>query len=73
MTELALPPDRDHAKTIRALSDTLQVPMHEVGAIYLMEFDRLARGARIPTYLGVLAMSHTRSILREGRRRGALH
>ena len=73
MTEAALPLDKDHAETIRALSDKLQVPMHEVGAIYRVEFDRLAHGARIPTYLGVLAMSNTRSILREGRRRAALH
>jgi hypothetical protein len=73
MTESALPPDKDHARTIGALSDKLQVPMNEVGAIYRMEFDRLARGARVHTYLAVLAMSHTQSILREGRRRAAFH
>lgn len=72
MTESALPPDKDHAKTIRALSDKLQVPMHEVGEIYRVEFDRLAQGARIPTYLSVLAMNHTRSILRKGGKHATL-
>lgn len=30
MTELALTPDKDGANAIRALSDQLQAPMHEV-------------------------------------------
>ena len=72
MTESALPADKGHAKTIRALSEKLQVPVYEIGKIYETEFDRLARGARIPTYLGVLALSNTRSILREGGRRATL-
>jgi len=46
--------------------------VYEIGKIYETEFDRLARGARIPTYLGVLALSNTRSILREGGRRATL-
>lgn len=73
MMESALTADKDRAKTIRTLSDQLQASVHEVGEIYRLEFDRLARGARIPTYLSVLAMSHTRAILREGRRRLPLH
>jgi hypothetical protein len=72
MTESAFPPDEDRARTIKALSDKLQVPMQEVGEIYGREFDRLARGARIPTFLSVLAMSNTRSILREGGKRATL-
>ena len=66
MTESALPLDKDLIKTVGALSSELQVPMQDVADIYRTEFDRLARAARIPAYLGVLAMSNTRSILRGG-------
>jgi uncharacterized protein (DUF2126 family) len=72
MKESAFPPDKDRAKTIKALSDKLQVPVQEVGEIYRMEFDRLAREARIPTYLAVLAMSNTRSIMRKAGKRATL-
>ena len=69
MTETGSHLEKDHVRAIAALSHKLQVPAHEVGAIYRKEFDRLAAGARIPTFLVVLAMSNTRSILRGGGRR----
>jgi hypothetical protein len=68
MMELAAPLDRDLIKAIGALSTQLQIPVEEVADIYRMEFDRLARVARIPTYLGVLAMNNARSILRRSAR-----
>jgi hypothetical protein len=68
MTESVSPLQNDHARAIATLSDKLHVPLHEVGEIYQKEFDRLAERARIPTFLVVLAMSNTRSILRRGGR-----
>jgi hypothetical protein len=72
MTESVSRLQNDHVRAIATLSDKLHVPMHEVGEIYKKEFDRLAQGARIPTFLVVLAMSNTRSILRGGGRSATL-
>ena len=54
----------DHGSVIASLSDKLKIPEHEVDEIYKREFDRLALQGRIPTFLVVLAMRNTRSILR---------
>jgi hypothetical protein len=59
-----LPKERDHVRAITSLSDRLHAPVDAVDAIYRHEYDRLAQAARIPTYLVVLAMNKTRSILR---------
>ena len=72
MTESVSRLENDHVRAIATLSDKLHVPVHEVGEIYKKEFDRLAEGARIPTFLVVLAMSNTRSILRGGGRSATL-
>ena len=66
MTESVSSLEKDHVRAIATLSEKLRVPAYEVGEVYRKEFDRLAVGARIPTYLIVLAMSHTQSILRGG-------
>ena len=72
MTESVSSLEKDHTRAVRALADKLKIPVDEVGEIYRGEFDRLAAGARIPTYLGVLAMSHVQSILRGGVRNATL-
>jgi len=72
MTESASRLEHEQARAIATLSDKLHVPVHEVGEIYKKEFARLAKRARIPTFLVVLAMSNTRSILRGGGRSATL-
>jgi uncharacterized protein (DUF2126 family) len=64
MTESFSRLESDHVRVIASLSDKLKIPVHEVDEIYKREFDRLALQARIPTFLVVLAMRNTRSILR---------
>ncbi len=54
----------DHVTAIATLSEKLKVPEHEVRDIFRKEFDRLATHARISTFLIILAMRNTRSILR---------
>jgi hypothetical protein len=53
-----------HRHAIARLSAELHVPLHEVRQIYEAQLDRLGVEARIESFLGVLATSHTRSILR---------
>jgi hypothetical protein len=48
---------------IAALSEKLHVSANDVVEIYKGEFTRLNAQARIKTYVGVLAMSNTKSIL----------
>jgi hypothetical protein len=73
MTESVSKFEGDHATAIATLSEKLKIPKDEVVEIYRKEFDRLAVHARIPTFLVVLAMRNTRSILRAGRARAARH
>ena len=61
--------EKHHTSAIATLCDELKFSAQEVGAVYKEEFDRLAAEARISTFLDVLAMSHTRSILRRARSR----
>lgn len=62
-------PDKDQARAIATLSDRLHLPVQEVRQVYLREFGRLESQARIRNFLGVLALSRTRSVLRCGNRR----
>jgi len=48
---------------INALSERLKVPPLRVIEVYRSEFKRLAAQSRIETYLEVLAMRNTKSIL----------
>jgi hypothetical protein len=53
------------ANAVAALSEKLHVSASDVVEIYKDEFTRLHAHARIKTYVGVLAMSNTKSILRK--------
>jgi hypothetical protein len=55
---------QDDSPAIRALSKQLQVPERKVMEVYRAEFNRLAAQSRIGTFLSVLAMRNTRSLLR---------
>lgn len=59
-----LPIEMEHAQAIATLSEHLGVPMRDVTPVYKEEFARLAAKARVTTYLIVLALRRTRSILR---------
>jgi predicted metallopeptidase len=48
---------------INALSERLKMPALKVIEVYRSEFKRLAAQSRIETYLDVLAMRNTKSIL----------
>jgi hypothetical protein len=52
-------------RAIQELSEKLRVPELRVVEVYKTEFKRLAAQSRIQTYVSVLAMSNTRSILRD--------
>jgi hypothetical protein len=52
-------------RAIQELSEKLRVPELLVVEVYKTEFKRLAAQSRIQTYVSVLAMSNTRSILRD--------
>lgn len=53
-------------RAIHALSEKLRVPELRVVEVYKTEYNRLAAQSRIPTFVSVLAMNNTRSILRDG-------
>jgi hypothetical protein len=67
----SLDPTAEHGGVIARLSHQLQVPLHEVSAIYGAQLERLAAGARIQNFLGVLALRNTRDVLRAEERRVA--
>lgn len=52
-------------RIIADLSQSFSVPFKNVQAIYGEQLRRLAEGARIRTFLSVLAIRRTRSILRD--------
>lgn len=52
-------------RIIADLSQSFSMPFENVQAIYREQLRRLAEGARIRTFLNVLAMRRTRSILRD--------
>jgi Protein of unknown function (DUF3562) len=53
------------ADAVAALSEKLHVSASDVVEIYRDEFTRLNTQARVKTYVGVLAMSNTKNILRK--------
>jgi hypothetical protein len=53
------------ANAVAALSEKLQVSASDVVEVYRDEFIRLHAQARVKTYVGVLAMSNTKNILRK--------
>ena len=65
-------PDAEHRVVIARLSDNLNVPVDEVREIYWEQLDRLAAEARIPSFLTVLAVRNTRSVLRGACKRHTL-
>ncbi len=65
-------PAGDPRGVIARLSHALQVPLQEVREIYGTQLQRLGVEARVRNFLGVLALRHTRDILRADERRAAL-
>jgi len=61
----SMPADDDAERAIQALSEKLSVPAVKVLEVYKTEYNRLAAQSRIATFVSVLAMRNTRSILRE--------
>jgi hypothetical protein len=57
--------DDEAQRAIQALSDQLHVPQLKVLEVYKTEYRRISAQARIPTFVSVLAMRNTRSILRD--------
>ena len=55
---------QDVEHLIAALSEELHVPAQRVGEVYWEQLDLLASEARIPDFLGVLALRNARAILR---------
>ncbi len=51
-------------RAFQALADTLHVPKLKIIEVYKTEYGRIAAQARIDTFVSVLAMRNTRSILR---------
>lgn len=62
-TERELPSEKEHVQAIAALSEKLGVGTKDVAKVYKAEFDKLAAGARVTSFLTVLALNRTRSIL----------
>jgi hypothetical protein len=58
--------DIDDPPGIQALSEKLNVPELKIIEVYKTEYRRLAAESRIATFISVLAMRNTRSILRRG-------
>jgi hypothetical protein len=56
--------DDDAQRAIQALSEKLDVPELKVLEVYKTEYRRLSAQSRIATFVSVLAMRNTRSILR---------
>jgi hypothetical protein len=57
--------DDDAQLAIQALSEKLHVPELRVLEVYKTEYRRLSAQSRIATFVSVLAMRNTRSILRD--------
>jgi len=61
-----------NSRAIQALSEKLQVPERKVSEVYCAEFKRLAAQSRISTFVSVLAMRNTRSLLRQSQAAAAV-
>jgi outer membrane protein assembly factor BamD (BamD/ComL family) len=59
--------DDDAQRAIQALSAKLNVPELKVLEVYKTEYRRLSAQSRIETFVSVLALRNTRSILQEAR------
>ena len=57
--------DDDAQRAIQALSEKLDVPEFKVLEVYKTEYRRLSAQSRIATFVSVLAIRNTRSILRD--------
>ena len=57
--------DEDAQRAIQALSEKLHVPELKVLEVYKTEYRRLSAESRIATFVSVLAMRNTRTILRD--------
>jgi hypothetical protein len=57
--------DDDAQRAIQALSEKLHVPELKVLEVYKTEYRRLSAQSRIATFVSVLAIRNTRSILRD--------
>jgi Protein of unknown function (DUF3562) len=68
-------PHTEHAHVIAHLSDELNIPAQDVDMVFREQIDHLAAGARIKTFIGVLAVRRTRAVLRDrtSGRTGGLH
>ncbi len=56
----------DQRRAIATLCQKLTLAEDEVSGVFRQEFARLAAHASVPTYLCVLAMNNTKSLLRQG-------
>jgi hypothetical protein len=54
-----------HERVIRSLCDRTNAPLAEVQRLFAREFSRLELGARVRSYLAVLAASNVRAMLRQ--------
>ncbi len=59
-----VPKSGDLLQKIRHLAEEMQVPIDEIEQIYSNELHRLEAEARIQSFVGVLAIKRTRTILR---------
>ena len=57
-----------HAHAIAQLSRDLRLPLNEVADVYQRQLDHIGATARLHHYLGVLATSRARGILRREHR-----
>jgi hypothetical protein len=58
------PETASHEREIRSLSARSAAPPAEVGTLFAHEFARLRMGAKVGSYLAVLATSNIRAMLR---------
>ena len=65
MNESMSSADSYDANAVAALSEKLHVSADDVVEVYKDEFTRLHAQARVKTYVGVLAMSNSKNILRK--------
>ncbi len=61
----------DHTRAIAHLCEQWRLPEDAVSQVFAREFERLATGARIATYIPILALNNTRSILHENHRQAS--
>ncbi len=60
-----------HERAMSSLCDRTGAPLAQVRSLFVQEFARLELGAKVRSYLGVLAASHVRAMLRSETRAGS--